>query len=75
MERPTLVSTDEDTIMWRWGATGEYSSKSAYAILMSAGKIKWRFNNLWHAKCPMTAKIFMYMALKGKILTDRKSVV
>lgn len=66
---PNLMNTS-DTLSWRWEKSGIYTSKSAYSILIPGGRIKWRFTKLWSAMCPRTTKIFMYLALGGRILTQ-----
>lgn len=45
-----LVLNDlEDRFKWRWSANGEYSAGSVYKILITAGKIKWGFVEIWKA--------------------------
>lgn len=37
----------EDRFDWHWSANGKYSAGSVYKILITAGKIKWGFVEIW----------------------------
>lgn len=65
-----ILCTGQDELVWKWGSTGNYTAKSAYEILLSAGKVRWGFHKLWTAKCPKTTKIFAYLMLRGRTLTQ-----
>lgn len=58
-----------DTILWKWTASQEYTSKSAYGILTEGGLVLWRHRLLWKCKISPTVKLFAYMVLQGKLLT------
>lgn len=64
----TLTLRD-DMLAWRWSATAIYSASSAYKIMIGAGKIRWPFTGIWKLKLPPTVKGFLFLFLKGKILT------
>ena len=39
-------------------------------MLLKGGKVRWGFEKLWAAKCPRTTKIFAYLLLRGRTLTQ-----
>lgn len=51
-QAPVQISfnSERDQISWKWGKKGEYTSKSAYGMLMMGGKIKWPFLYIWSTK-------------------------
>ena len=55
--------------MWKWNASGEYSAASFYKLLVSAGRIRWNYMEIWRAAAPSKVKIFTHLLLKDKILT------
>lgn len=65
---PTLTD-QEDELRWRWSANGRYSAKSLYGIMATAGLISWNFTNIWSFSIPQSTKIFLFLLLRGKLLT------
>lgn len=63
-----VFSNQPDTILWKWDKNGSYSTKSAYKILIG-GMIRWHFHYIWSAKVTLSAKIFAYLMIHGRILT------
>lgn len=55
--------------MWQWTGNSEYSAKSFYNMVVTGGKLKWRFNFIWQLQVPPTVRIFTFLCLKGKLLT------
>lgn len=73
---PTIVDSADivfldiqDTTYWRWEASGQYSARSIYRVMIGGGKVVWRFKGIWKARVPPTVKVFSIMLLKGKIPT------
>lgn len=58
-----------DELRWRWTTTGLYSAKSVYSMMCSAGRVNWHFNKIWKLCIPPTVRVFIFLLLKGKILT------
>ncbi|KAJ3693709.1 hypothetical protein LUZ60_009189 [Juncus effusus] len=56
-------------IVWRWGPKPSYSSQSAYSYLINPGVIIWWQKHLWKIKTPSKVKLFLWLAIHGKILT------
>lgn len=63
------LSEEDDVLRWRWTETGIYTANSAYTIMISAGKIGWRHVNIWKFAIPPTVKLFLFLLIKGKVLT------
>lgn len=59
----------DDELRWRWTPQGVYTAKSAYSILMTGGRVKWEFWKIWNYSIPPSVKIFIFLLLKGKLLT------
>lgn len=57
------------SLRWRWETGGLYSSKSTYLTVMTGGKTKWPFPEVWTSRIPQTVKVFLYLLLQGRILT------
>lgn len=63
------LSGREDQIYWLWSSTSCYSAKSLYDTLLAGGKTICPFGHTWNLKVPPTVKVFLYLLIKGKILT------
>lgn len=61
-------------IIWRWEINGQYLAKSAYDMLMGAGKIAWPYIDTWRYKVPPTVRIFIYLLLRKRLLTRKLMV-
>lgn len=55
---------------WNWNNTGVYSAKSYYQVIKSGGRTKWPFQEVWSAKIPKTVRIFLYLFLQDRLLTQ-----
>lgn len=70
-----LHSTDSisvgalDQILWQWTSNGEYSAKSFYDMIVATVRTKWRFEFTWHLKIPPSVRVFVFLCLRGKLLT------
>jgi zinc-binding in reverse transcriptase len=61
---------NRDKILWRASPSGTFSSKSAYDLMSSAGKINFHHSSAWTAKVPPSTRIFFVLLLKDKLLTQ-----
>ncbi|KAJ3696607.1 hypothetical protein LUZ61_000312 [Rhynchospora tenuis] len=68
--RELNLSSGLDTIFWRWNSNGEYSAAATYKALVSAGKMKFQFKNLWSLKTSPTVKQFLFFLSLRRILTQ-----
>jgi hypothetical protein len=59
----------EDTIVWRWTADGEYTTKSAYHIQFEGTFNRLKIMPIWKAKAEPKCKFFTWTLLHKKILT------
>jgi hypothetical protein len=64
-----LDTSREDTVVWRWTANGECTSKSAYNIQFEGSYIKLRIMPIWKARAESKCRIFAWTLLHKKILT------
>ncbi len=60
---------------WRWGQSENFSVRSTYAFSQDGGVKVVLFDRLWGSKAPLKVKIFVWTALKGRILTKDKLAV
>ena len=66
----THLSEQEDTIKWRWSASGEYSARSAYSIQFAPTiKQDWAAK-VWSAYSFHKCKFFAWTAILERINTD-----
>lgn len=65
----TTLTDEEDTIIWRRTSNGIFIAKSAYNSLSFGGIKDFSASIIWNTKAPLSAKIFMWLASRGKILT------
>lgn len=64
-----ILNQNGDRLCWKWSESRAYSANSAYKIMISGGKINWRYKVLWKCNAPMNPKVFVYLLLRGKLLT------
>lgn len=65
-----IFTDDRDTMRWRWTMDGSYTASSIYRLISEGGKIKSNHNMVWRLPIPPTVRIFAYLLLKCKILTQ-----
>jgi hypothetical protein len=65
-----LDGSREDSIIWRWTADGEYTSKSAYSIQFEGSYTKLRIMPIWKARAEPKCHFFAWTLLHKKILTE-----
>lgn len=63
-----LDGSREDSIIWRWTADGEYTSKSAYSIQFEGSYTKLRIMPIWKARAEPKCHFFAWTLLHRKIL-------
>ena len=54
----TLNESVEDTIIWRWTADGEYTTKSAYQVQFIGVFSKIKLTPIWKAKAEQKCRFF-----------------
>lgn len=65
-----IFTGDRDEVQWNWMANKVYSASSIYEIRMGGGQIKSPHSAIWKLPIPPTVRIFAYLMLKRKILTQ-----
>jgi hypothetical protein len=63
-----LVDGMEDSIVWRWTANGEYTTKSAYSIQFEGSFSKLRIMPIWKANAEPKCRFFAWTLMHKKIL-------
>jgi hypothetical protein len=63
------LSDRPDEIMWRFTASGKYSSQSAYQIQFTGSFMDHDWGNLWRAKVENKCKMFWWLILQNKLWT------
>ena len=59
----------KDIPIWSFENSGQYTSKSMYRFLTYRGVVNRRMEKLWHTKLPLKLKIFMWLAIQGRLQT------
>jgi hypothetical protein len=63
------VSDQQDTIRWRWTASGVYSVKSAYLAQFKGSYCTFNYMAIWQAKVEGKHRFFAWLLLQCKLLT------
>ncbi|KAJ3707671.1 hypothetical protein LUZ61_011376 [Rhynchospora tenuis] len=63
------------TAIWKWTANGIFSSSSAYGVLSNTGTISKFHHALWKVKSPPRVKIFLWLLLQDRLLTQQNLMV
>ena len=69
------LSDGEDQIQWRFSASGNYSAASAYTTQFLGTYSDINFAKLWKSKVQPKCKLFIWLWLRQRILTDDKLAV
>ncbi|KAJ4755660.1 RNA-directed DNA polymerase (reverse transcriptase)-related family protein [Rhynchospora pubera] len=67
---PPAFSNSRDTYFWKWETSGRFTVKSAYTMLVSAGKVGFQGNLIWKIKLPPSIQIFVFLLFQDKLLTQ-----
>jgi len=59
----------KDIPIWVLENSGQYTSRAMYRFLSYGGVVNKRMEKLWHTKLPLKLKIFMWLAIQGRIQT------
>jgi hypothetical protein len=63
IQQVALQPDVQDSFTWRWLASGEYSSRSAYAALHLGQTELLGAKQVWKAKAPREFKFYMWLVL------------
>ena len=64
-----LTPDVQDSIVWRWTADGNYSTRSAYNIQFQGSHCKFHADLIWKASAENKCKIHAWLLMHDKILT------
>ena len=59
----------KDIPIWVLENSGQYKSRLMYRFLSYRGVVNKRMEKLWHTKLPLKLKIFMWLAIQGRLQT------
>ncbi|KAJ3701224.1 hypothetical protein LUZ61_004929 [Rhynchospora tenuis] len=65
------VPNSLNSCSWRWTTSGIYTSASAYSILADPGLRCEYHSKLWKLKAPPRVKIFLWLLLQDRLLTQQ----
>ncbi|KAJ3688152.1 hypothetical protein LUZ61_017316 [Rhynchospora tenuis] len=65
------TTNSDDNVIWRWTQNGLFSSSSAYHVLSNTGVRSWFYPFLWKIKAPPKVKIFLWLLLRDRLLTQQ----
>ena len=68
LQRVTL-QRGKDIPIWELENFGQYTTRSMYRFLTYRWVINKRMEKLWHTKLPLKLKIFMWLAIQGRLQT------
>jgi hypothetical protein len=61
-----------DRLVWKWAATGEYTSSSAYRAFFFGTTTLLGANELWRCSAPPKVKFFFWLTSHGQIWTAER---
>jgi hypothetical protein len=61
-----------DVLQWRWTATSEYTSKSAYRVQLHGSYCTFDVDGIWKAHAESKHKFFAWLMVQCKLLTADK---
>ena len=64
-----LMPDVQDSIVWRWTADGNYSTRSAYRIQFRGSHCKFQADLIWRARAENKCKVHAWILIHDKILT------
>ncbi|KAJ4749319.1 RNA-directed DNA polymerase (reverse transcriptase)-related family protein [Rhynchospora pubera] len=67
-------SDTRDTCSWKCNSSGNFTVKSAYSTLVSAGKIEFQATLIWSTKLPPSIRLFIFLLFQDRILTQEALV-
>lgn len=70
VQQVTLSAGTEDSISWLWNDSKRYSAASAYQCQFAGSFTNLHFDKLWSAKVEPKCQFFMWLWLRGRILTN-----
>ena len=74
VQQVQLDESREDSIVWRWTADGEYTTKSAYRIQFQGTFSKLKLTLVWRAKAESKCRFFAWTLLHKKILPSNNLI-
>jgi hypothetical protein len=63
------LTNDNDSILWKWSAVGEYFTTSAYEIQFLGAYPRFRTSSVWRTQTEPKCHFFAWLALLGKAPT------
>ncbi|KAJ4792133.1 RNA-directed DNA polymerase (reverse transcriptase)-related family protein [Rhynchospora pubera] len=69
------VMSENSIATWKWTANGIFSSSSAYGVLSNTGLISKYHLALWKVKSPPRVKVFLWILLQDRLLTQQNLIV
>jgi hypothetical protein len=67
-----LNSAEPDRFFWRWTASGQFSSKSAYDAMFASESSILGVKELWKSRAPNKCRFFIWLSLLGRTWTSER---
>jgi hypothetical protein len=67
MTRQMQLSTQDDSISWRFTSHGCYSTRSAYKMQFAGSVADFEWDDLWKSKVENKCKFFSWLILRNKL--------
>lgn len=65
----TVLHEEEDSIKWKFDATGSYSAKSAYEMQFLGRISKPALGSVWSVRCEGKIRFFLWLLLQNRLWT------
>jgi hypothetical protein len=63
------LTSQHDSILWRFSASGQYSASSAYAVQFAGSCADFEWDEIWRARVKNKCKFFSWLILHNKLWT------
>lgn len=70
-----LIPDREDSIVWNLNNSGTYTAASAYTVQFHGSHPEFEMEKIWFAHAEPKCKLFSWLALHGRILTNNMLAV
>ncbi|KAJ3704486.1 hypothetical protein LUZ61_008191 [Rhynchospora tenuis] len=64
------LTNSPDVLHWKWDPGGNFTSKSAYTMMATAGKVKSSLLSVWNFKSTPTIQLFSFLWFSNRLLTQ-----
>ena len=66
------ITNSRDELIWALEASGKYTSRSLYRLMLNPREVDSRMKDIWEVKSPLKIKIFLWMQWHDRVQTGEQ---